>query len=225
MFNNHVRGTASMEGMTAVGPQEWRQHTGATRGDGGQTDRTGDFVGCGCWWLAACMAKVWWCGRGWLGCSGGGSGLYAVCRGCEVDGFLGGTGHHAHRAQSPKNQRRGSPTRQRKIHWRVSILWWVARAHVFFVFPPFVTGFFSFFFEAPVKLELFLYWPVSRCAYGATVFWVVAGSTRSKVHLQRYIYPSIHPSIYLSIHPSILVYLFFFFFLRAFSRMRSSSPR
>ena len=37
MFNNHVRGTASMEGMTAVGPQEWRQHTGATRGDGGQT--------------------------------------------------------------------------------------------------------------------------------------------------------------------------------------------
>jgi hypothetical protein len=42
-----------------------------------------------------------------------------------------------------------------------------------------------FFFEAPVKLELFLYWPVSRCAYGATVFWVVAGSTRSKVHLQR----------------------------------------
>ena len=68
--------------------------------------------------------------------------------GCEVDGFFGGTGHHAHRAQSPKDQSRGSPTQQREIHWRVSILWWVARAHFFFGFgfPPLVTRLLFLFF-------------------------------------------------------------------------------
>ena len=148
MFNNHVRGTASMEGMTAVRPQEWRQHTGATRVDGGQTDWTGDFVGCGCWWLAACMAKVWWCGRGWLGCSGGGSGLYAVCWGCEVDGFFGGTGHHAHRAQSPKDQSRGESNAAAR-NPLAGFNFVVGCPCPLFGFPPLVTRLLFLFFLKP----------------------------------------------------------------------------
>jgi hypothetical protein len=55
---------------------------------------------------------------------------------------------------------------------RVSILLWVARSHIFFCF-----DFFLVFAIGPGEKELFLYWPASRYAGGATVFKVVAGST------------------------------------------------
>ena len=100
-----------------------------------------------------------------------------LCRAGEVDGVWLCSCHvvaKEDKGKPKKAKAKSKARRQAKVHLTYCgfrFLLWVPRSHVFFLFFGFLVSrpFFCVAL-APVKKELLLYWPASRCANGATVF-------------------------------------------------------